>query len=85
MAILTHGGDSDILYANDRQYKLDELWSKFTADRCPTLAGKPKLFLIQVSKQNLINSSKLIRCNAWRFPRKFQNLLEHTGPSSILL
>lgn len=51
MAILTHGGDSDILYANDRQYKLDELWSKFTADRCPTLAGKPKLFLIQVSKQ----------------------------------
>lgn len=36
-----------ILYAKDTPYKPDILWSSFTADKCPTLAGKPKLFFIQ--------------------------------------
>lgn len=36
-----------ILYSSDQPYKPDRLWSHFAADKCPSLAGKPKLFFIQ--------------------------------------
>lgn len=47
IALMTHGDDG-ILYAKDQQYKPEKLWSYFTSDQCPTLAGKPKIFFIQV-------------------------------------
>ena len=28
------------------------MWQPFTADRCPSLAGKPKLFFIQACQGN---------------------------------
>lgn len=46
IAVLTHG-ELGMLYAKDTHYKPDNLWYYFTADKCPTLAGKPKLFFIQ--------------------------------------
>lgn len=46
MAVLTHG-ELGMLYAKDTHYKPDNLWYNFTADKCPSLAGKPKLFFIQ--------------------------------------
>ncbi|XP_053623520.1 caspase-1-like [Plodia interpunctella] len=46
IAVLTHG-ELGILYAKDTHYKAENLWYHFTADKCPTLAGKPKLFFIQ--------------------------------------
>ncbi|CAL1689333.1 unnamed protein product [Lasius platythorax] len=46
VAVLSHG-ELGLLYAHDTAYKADSLWHHFTADRCPTLAGKPKLFFIQ--------------------------------------
>merc|ERR1712071_719533 len=46
IALMSHGGDG-ILYARDAQYKPECLWSNFTSDKCPSLAGKPKLFFIQ--------------------------------------
>ncbi|XP_017108317.2 caspase-1 [Drosophila bipectinata] len=46
VAILSHG-EHGYLYAKDTQYKLDNIWHYFTANYCPTLAGKPKLFFIQ--------------------------------------
>ena len=54
VALMSHGDDG-ILYAKDQQYKPEKLWSHFTSDQCPTLAGKPKLFFIQVHS---IESSK---------------------------
>ena len=47
IALMSHGDDG-VLYAKDQQYKPERLWSHFTSDQCPTLAGKPKLFFIQV-------------------------------------
>ena len=47
IVIMTHGDDG-MLYAYDGGYQFDWIWSCFTSDRCPTLAGKPKLFFIQV-------------------------------------
>lgn len=46
ITILSHG-ISGYIYARDKEYKLESIWSKFTANNCPTLAGKPKLFFIQ--------------------------------------
>ncbi|XP_020287962.1 caspase-1-like [Pseudomyrmex gracilis] len=44
--VLSHG-EQHLLYAHDNSYKADLLWNHFTGDKCPTLAGKPKLFFIQ--------------------------------------
>uniref|UniRef100_A0A2A4JRA2 Caspase-1 n=1 Tax=Heliothis virescens TaxID=7102 RepID=A0A2A4JRA2_HELVI len=46
IAVLTHG-ELGMLYAKDTHYKPENLWYYFTGDKCPTLAGKPKLFFIQ--------------------------------------
>ena len=48
VAVLTNG-DKENLYAWDRPFKPDGLWSHFDAEKCPTLAGKPKLFFVQVN------------------------------------
>ncbi len=50
--VLSHG-ELGILYASDHPYKPENLWGHFTADKCPTLAGKPKMFFIQVSPHSL--------------------------------
>ena len=47
LSVLSHG-ELGILYASDQPYKPDRLWSHFSADKCRTLAGKPKMFFIQV-------------------------------------
>lgn len=46
VAVLTHG-EHGYLHARNCQYRVESIWSPFTADKCPTLAGKPKLFFIQ--------------------------------------
>lgn len=53
VVVLTHGHGKDYLYAYDEKYKTDTLWSCFTADVCPGLAGKPKIFIIQVSVKSV--------------------------------
>lgn len=47
---LTHGLHKDIICANDVMYTSNELWKPFAADKCLTLAGKPKLFFIQACR-----------------------------------
>ena len=47
VVVLTHGSEGYLL-ARDKSYKVKKLWEPFTADNCPSLAGKPKLFIIQV-------------------------------------
>jgi caspase-like apoptosis-related cysteine protease len=49
VAVLTHGYGKRHLYAYDYYYETNILFSSFTADACPELAGKPKIFIIQVS------------------------------------
>ena len=46
IVVLTHGAEG-ILYSNDRPYNTNKIWDSFTDIRCPSLAGKPKLFFIQ--------------------------------------
>ncbi|XP_033191987.1 caspase drICE [Bombus vancouverensis nearcticus] len=46
VAAMSHG-ESGVLYAADNVYPVEMLWSPFLGHRCPSLAGKPKLFFIQ--------------------------------------
>lgn len=48
IAILSHG-ELGYLYSRDTHYKLDSITGMFTADRCPTLAGKPKVINYHVT------------------------------------
>jgi caspase-like apoptosis-related cysteine protease len=50
VTVLTHGENSDVLYAYDCYYNVEDLWLPFTADKSLSLAGKPKIFIIQVSE-----------------------------------
>ena len=54
VAVLSHG-EMGILYASDQPYKPDRLWGHFNAEKCPTLAGKPKLFFVQVSETEIVH------------------------------
>ena len=50
IAVLTHGEEGDILCARDSRYRLDMLVNAFTGQNCPSLAGKPKIFIIQACR-----------------------------------
>ena len=52
VVVLTHGSEG-YLWARDKKYKVKELWEPFTANNCPSLKEKPKLFIIQVSFSNV--------------------------------
>lgn len=47
--ILTYGSNKGLLSARDGAYHLQDIAEQFTERRCPTLAGKPKIFMIQVN------------------------------------
>uniref|UniRef100_A0A182N1J2 Caspase n=1 Tax=Anopheles dirus TaxID=7168 RepID=A0A182N1J2_9DIPT len=59
VTILSHG-ELGYLYAKDCQYKLDVVWSYFTANHCPTLAGKPKLFFVQACQGDQLDGGVLM-------------------------
>lgn len=60
IAVLSHG-ELGYIYARDVQYKLDSIWSYFTALNCPSLAGKPKLFFIQACQGDQLDGGVTLR------------------------
>lgn len=48
--ILTHGSGDGLLCAKDGIYDIQNVFAPFLGNACGTLVGKPKLFIIQVSK-----------------------------------
>lgn len=49
VSVMSHGGQG-VIYANDQHYPPERLWSNFTSIKCPSLAGKPKIFLVQACR-----------------------------------
>ncbi len=61
MVVLSHG-EHDKIFCSDSDYRPEDLWNPFTADKCPTLAGKPKIFFIQACRGDQLDSgTKLTR------------------------
>ncbi|XP_011310750.1 caspase-1 isoform X1 [Fopius arisanus] len=48
--MLTHGLSPDMVFAKDVAYNAEKIWKPFTADKCTSLAGKPKLFFFQACR-----------------------------------
>ncbi|XP_065345597.1 caspase-1-like [Cloeon dipterum] len=61
VAVLTHGS-SGKLEASDYNYNVENLWENFTADKCPSLAGKPKIFFIQACRGDNVDSATALKC-----------------------
>lgn len=46
--ILSHGEDNGTVFASDSMYRVDhDILYPLAADKCPLLAGKPKLIFVQ--------------------------------------
>ncbi|XP_050438120.1 caspase-1-like isoform X2 [Adelges cooleyi] len=61
IVVLTHGINSSFVYAKDNPYPVEFLWNSFTADKCPTLAGKPKIFFVQACRGEKLDSGVTLR------------------------
>lgn len=48
VAVMSHGSTYGRIRARDKDYTANELVEFFSGENCPSLAGKPKLFFIQV-------------------------------------
>ncbi|KAL6440539.1 hypothetical protein ACFW04_003208 [Cataglyphis niger] len=58
--MLTHGLQNDLIWAKDVAYKSEKIWKPFTADKCITLAGKPKLFFFQACRGDQVDSGVVL-------------------------
>ncbi|KAM7542387.1 hypothetical protein Aperf_G00000015592 [Anoplocephala perfoliata] len=61
--ILSHGSDG-VIFASDGIINADRLIAYFRSDRCPTLAGKPKLFFIQACRGSKFDRGRKISTDA---------------------
>ena len=53
--ILSHGEDNGTVFAADAMYRVDnDILFMLTADKCPYLAGKPKLIFVQACQGQVI-------------------------------
>ena len=59
VCVLTHG-DSNCLYAKDDKYNVEYLFDAFKSDLCKTLAGKPKIFIIQACRGDRLDNGSII-------------------------
>ncbi|KAL0269913.1 UNVERIFIED_CONTAM: hypothetical protein PYX00_007492 [Menopon gallinae] len=59
--VLTHGEQDGKLHAYDREYTVNEIWEHFTADRCKSLVGKPKIFFIIACRGNKMDKGETIQ------------------------
>ncbi|XP_012277844.1 caspase-1 [Orussus abietinus] len=53
-------GESGLLHSYNTLYPVEVLWKFFTADRCPSLAGKPKLVFIQACRGDRLDDGVTI-------------------------
>lgn len=60
IVILSHG-TFRYIDAKDDNYKFDSIWQQLTADKCPTLAGKPKLFFVQACQGDRTDIGTLLK------------------------
>ena len=56
--ILTHGKLGELAGCDGKYLKIQEILSLFTAEKCPSLRGKPKIFFIQAC-QGQVSQQKL--------------------------
>ncbi|XP_063217236.1 caspase-1-like isoform X2 [Bacillus rossius redtenbacheri] len=56
VTVLTHGHQGGLIKAYDAYYPAEILWLPFTPDRCESLGGKPKIFVIQACRGDRLDT-----------------------------
>lgn len=56
VCVLLSHGEPDVIFGYDDQVQLTSIFQKFQGKNCPSLAGKPKIFIIQA-------------CRGWQFDK----------------
>jgi len=57
ICVMSHGdSETGLLYAKDTTYCHSEIWDWFSAEKCPKLAEKPKLFFFDACRGNKSDS-----------------------------
>ncbi|XP_055587288.1 caspase-1-like [Uranotaenia lowii] len=59
--ILTHGEKDDRLMARDTSYHLYKFIEKFSPSQLPSMAGKPKLFIVQACRGRTLDSGRAVK------------------------
>ena len=50
VCVLLSHGEPDVIFGHDGKVELVDIFQKFDGNHCPTLIGKPKLFIIQACR-----------------------------------
>ncbi|XP_047481213.1 caspase-1-like [Penaeus chinensis] len=71
VVLMSHGGVDDMnnefIYTYDHKVMTSELWKNFTPEKCPTLAGKPKMFFLQACRGEGVDKGvRLLKPKAMR-------------------
>lgn len=56
VCLLSHGIENAILCSDHRYVNINELKYEFSLNKCPTLYGKPKIFIVQACQGSLAQS-----------------------------
>ncbi|KAL5276172.1 CASP7.2 family protein [Megaselia abdita] len=72
-------GKNDHFFAKDRLFNIEMVWSHFTGDKCPTLAGKPKIFVIQSNRGSKLDHGMLTQTDGNCISQKRRRLDEIDG------
>lgn len=81
ITFITHG-HNDMFYAKDTLFSIESMWSYFTADSCPTLAGKPKIFAVQARRGEKLDSGWLTQTDGKKIILKQRKLDQIDGTSN---
>jgi len=65
VVILSHGNEG-ILYGYDSAYPAHKIWEPFTADRCASLIGKPKMFFLQACQGSKVDHGVTVKASNGR-------------------
>ena len=79
MVFLSHGKRDKVLMKKGQLHIQDDILNNFRGDKCPSLSGKPKIFLFQVTlDQKLKESTTLMHLMSKQLPIYSLNLIINT-------
>ena len=55
VSVMSYASKNGKIAAADEDYNVEELWENFLGENCDSLIGKPKLFFIEASKEDLVD------------------------------
>lgn len=64
VVFMSHGGvrkNQEFIWTYEKEVNTSELWKNFTPEKCPSLAGKPKMFFIQACRGDEVDKGVQLR------------------------